>query len=138
MEDRRYKAAAYRVRYLVDDITASVPFHLGYRPVEEALSSEKNPRRTGREAPNHGNRHCNLHCLATDVKGGYFLIWPLLISSSMLEVPAMQRKWLRGKLQLIARQYGLAPADIARARAGGTWSGDVTIPVETEAREKPT
>jgi hypothetical protein len=56
----------------------------------------------------------------------------------MLEVPALQRKWLRGKLQFIARQYGLARVDITRARAGGTWSGDVTIPVKTEAQEKPT
>ena len=134
MEDRRYKAAAYRVRYLVDDITASVPFHYGYRSTEEGLSSEKKSQRTGRKVPNVGNRHCDLHfVIAIDAKGGYFLIWPLLISSSMLEVPAMQRKWLRGRLQLIARQYGLARADIARARAGGTWSGDVTIPIKTGA-----
>lgn len=44
----------------------------------------------------------------------------------MPEVPPLQRKWLRGKLQLIARQYGLDSEDVAHVRAGGVWSGDVS------------
>jgi hypothetical protein len=61
MEDRRYKATAYRVRYLVDDITASVPFHLGYRSAEEDLYSEKDLQRAGKQVLDFCNRHCDLH-----------------------------------------------------------------------------
>lgn len=39
-EERRYRAAAYRVQYLVDDIAASVPFHLGYRLAGEVPQPE--------------------------------------------------------------------------------------------------
>ena len=47
MEDRRYKAAAYRARYLVDDIAASVPFYLGYRLANEGSPLEKGSRQAG-------------------------------------------------------------------------------------------
>lgn len=46
--DCKYKAAAYKVRYLVDDIAASVPFHLGYRAAGKDTPSEKGSRKTGR------------------------------------------------------------------------------------------
>jgi hypothetical protein len=49
MEDGRYKAAAaYRVRYLVDDIAASVPFHLGYTPAVEVTAFNKGPGKAGK------------------------------------------------------------------------------------------
>lgn len=41
MEDRRYRAAAYRVQYLVDDIAASVPFNLCYSNQKPASASAK-------------------------------------------------------------------------------------------------
>jgi hypothetical protein len=47
IEDRRYKAAAYRLRYLVDDIAASVPFYLGYRLADEDSPFEKGSRKAG-------------------------------------------------------------------------------------------
>ena len=48
MEDRRYKAAAYRVRYLVDDIAAIVPFHLGYRPASDDSTLDKGTQKAGK------------------------------------------------------------------------------------------
>lgn len=41
MEDRRYRAAVYRVQYVVDDIAASVPFNLGYSSQQSAAANAK-------------------------------------------------------------------------------------------------
>ena len=50
-DDRRYKAASYRVRYLVDDIAASVPFHLGYRPDSEDKAHAKGKQKACKSCP---------------------------------------------------------------------------------------
>ena len=113
-DDRRFKAAAYRVRYLVDDIIASVPFHLGYRLAEGGSTDGLSP-----QVP------VGLHRNAMSATGGYFLVYPLYISSQMDEIPESQRKWLKVRLHFLARRYGLEQADISRVRAGGSWSGGV-------------
>lgn len=64
------------------------------------------------------------HLTAISSSGAYFLIWPLYTASQMYEVPERQRRWLKAKLRLIARRYGLDQADIARVRAGGLWDGE--------------
>jgi hypothetical protein len=89
--DGRLKAAVYRVRCLIDDIAASVPFHLGYRIAGAApVADLPGPnRRSVRDA------------------GGYFLIWPLHICISRSETPDLQRKWFERKLQLILKRYGI-------------------------------
>lgn len=43
MEDVRYRAAVYRVQYLVDDIAASIPFNLGY--TSQRAAQEKGKQR---------------------------------------------------------------------------------------------
>lgn len=53
-------------------------------------------------------------------------------------MPALQRKWLRGRLQLIARRYGLGQANIARVRPGGVWSGEAPSPVTVDIEEDRT
>ena len=45
--DRRYKAAAYRVQYLVDDIAASVPVYLGYRLAGKEFPLQQSAEKAG-------------------------------------------------------------------------------------------
>ena len=89
--DRRYKAAAYRVRYLVDDVVASVPFHLGYRLSDS--SSDLSP-----DEPNGPRRK------AASATGAYFVLYPLYVSSQLDEVPELQRRWITAKLEFIAKR----------------------------------
>ena len=113
--DPRYKAAAYRVQYLVDDIAASVPYHLGYRAKGVGSSTMAAP------TEETGTKVAGLNAT-----GGYFLIWPLFIAAERVEVPSLQRRWMKGKLKFIAEKFGMAQADVERARAGGSWSGVVS------------
>ncbi|KAK4508613.1 hypothetical protein PRZ48_002352 [Zasmidium cellare] len=101
MEDRRYRAAVYRVQYLVDDIAASVPFNLGYSNQPSAVTNAKQRM----EEP---GKH----------RGAYFLIWPLYVSAQMRCISILQRKWLNGRLDSIAERYGLHETDLTRVRAG--------------------
>lgn len=90
-EDRQYQAAVYRLQYLADDIAASIPFHMGYRVAREA-----------RPPPEPGPIQRPIN-----ETGGYFLIWPLQVACSRLEVPERQRHWLQAKLQVVGERYGL-------------------------------
>jgi hypothetical protein len=58
MADRRYRAAAYRVRYLVDDIAASVPVYLGYRLAEEDCPLEKSAQKAGTSSLEYSGLIC--------------------------------------------------------------------------------
>ena len=57
--------------------------------------------------------------------GGYFLVYPLHISSQMAEIPESQRKWLKVRLTFLSRRYGLEKVDISSVRAESSWSGGV-------------
>lgn len=104
-DDRRYKAAGYRIQYLVDDIVASVPFCLGFRVVED-------PQGPDADLPGHAKG-------AKRGGGSHSLIFPLTICARMPAVSAAQRTWIRGRLQLISKRFGLKQASGEASTDGG-------------------
>ncbi|KAK4497691.1 hypothetical protein PRZ48_010344, partial [Zasmidium cellare] len=106
--DERFTLAKMRLQSLVDDICYSVPFHLYGPDVVHKIRPNGQIRNPGQAL------------------GGYFLIWPLFTASNIQDIPDLQRRWLRGRLQTIARQYGLDQANIMssmnKGRAGVSWT----------------
>lgn len=85
--------ALYRLCSLIDDVCASVPFHLGIPP---AASPDYYGVRTK---------------MSTAAMGGYFLIRPLFVASQVQCIPPLQRRWIRGRLKAIA-DFGFSQATI--------------------------
>ncbi|KAF2160561.1 hypothetical protein M409DRAFT_70317 [Zasmidium cellare ATCC 36951] len=106
--DERFTLAKMRLQSLVGDICYSVPFHLYGPDVVHKIRPNGQIRNPGQAL------------------GGYFLIWPLFAASSIQDIPDLQRRWLRGRLQTIARQYGLDQGNIMssinKGRSGASWT----------------
>ncbi|KXT02306.1 hypothetical protein AC578_194 [Pseudocercospora eumusae] len=111
MSDHRFISARHRLQMLVDDICYSVPFHMYGLDVSEDMQP-------GRKIRN-----------VSQAIGGYFLIWPLYTASNMEDIPDIQRRWMRGRLAAISRQYGLDQSSIMtclnRGRSGANWTSGV-------------
>ncbi|KAI9685198.1 MAG: hypothetical protein M1822_004785 [Bathelium mastoideum] len=86
--NRKYQEAVRIGREMVNDICATVPFHLGYDIKDRS-------RKIGQQAT------------AAEAIGGYFLLWPLFVCARLECVPAEQKRWIRGRLGFIARTYGI-------------------------------
>lgn len=56
--------------------------------------------------------------------GGYFLLWPLFVASSVVCAPEEQKRWIKGKMQFIGKTFGINQAALlAKANdAGGPLS----------------
>ncbi|EME81382.1 uncharacterized protein MYCFIDRAFT_155566 [Pseudocercospora fijiensis CIRAD86] len=106
--DERFISARHRLQTLVDEICYSVPFHMYGPDLSENMQAGKKIRN------------------ASQAIGGYFLIWPLYTASNMQDIPDIQRRWMRGRLAAISRQYGLDQSGIMtclnRGRSGANWS----------------
>ncbi|TKA79206.1 hypothetical protein B0A49_03191 [Cryomyces minteri] len=94
--DERLEAARYTVQNMVDNICASVPFHLGFDLRDRLLQ-------TGQDES------------AAQAVGGYFLLWPLFVAASMDCVSTEQRVWLQGRLSKVAGIYGLDQRQLVNA-----------------------
>ena len=121
-QSREYKYATTNLQRMVDDICASVPFAWGYHPPIDAVEgisvlNTKPSKVTSDQASN--------------VLGGYSLMWPLFVASNVPCVPEAQRRWLRGRQTHFAKGY-----DFNQARTM-TLLGGHLIAEEPEAQELP-
>lgn len=116
--DGRYRASEYKMRYLVDDIAASVPFLLdAEKPAnsEYLSTAERSPDRRGAES----------------------LSWPLYVSCNLSEVPEPQREWLREKLRLIEHKYGLNATGMGRMNEASLTPDQAGLSVGSGCRLSP-
>lgn len=81
------------IQEMVDEICASVPFHLGQTTKlgDKAYTNVIN----GQEDQ------------ATEYFGGYFLLWPLYLARCPCIIPNEQRRWIIARIFSIARQIGI-------------------------------
>ncbi|KAF2271371.1 uncharacterized protein EI97DRAFT_285788 [Westerdykella ornata] len=94
----QYVRAKWIVQQMVDEISACVPFHMSWdlQPVAQEKHQEK---------------------YAAEAFGGYSIMWPLYVAANAETVPALQRDWLLGRLDVIGTKYGLSTsALLAKAR----------------------
>jgi len=96
-----FKAATAILQQMVDETSASVPYHMGWGVSEKDLTESTLPPPQGLPfvRPNHAQ--------SVTALGGYFLLWPLFTAASVVTVPAEQRQWLRGRLLHIAKRFGM-------------------------------
>ncbi|KAF2835070.1 hypothetical protein M501DRAFT_989255 [Patellaria atrata CBS 101060] len=87
------QAASYQVQQLVDDICASVPFHMKYHYQADALLS------------NHDQG-------AAEAMGAYLLVWPLYVCLNVPTLEERQRLWLRGRMTFVGKEFGLNQAQV--------------------------
>jgi hypothetical protein len=85
---------------LLNDICASVPFHVG--PRCDPFSS---PNSSPPESPD-SNPGSNIPM------GGYFLVWPLFVARSVIIAPAHQRTWIQRTMREVAKRYTINLAAI--------------------------
>ena len=80
-----YTGAKKVLQQMVDDICASVPFHMGYLINSQKGSSGKLP--TAASTGDEGT-------FCADSLGIYFLFWPLFVARSVYTTPKIQKKWI--------------------------------------------
>ncbi|KAJ9648742.1 hypothetical protein H2199_000655 [Coniosporium tulheliwenetii] len=85
--------ARHIIQQMVDDICASVPFHMDY-------SLQSKARSMGQDEA------------AAEALGGYFLVWPVFVALNTECVPRQQREWLQGRLSHIGYTFGLNQAQV--------------------------
>ena len=79
------------LQVMVDEICASVPFHLGITSGENDEGAFTDPNILGTFAPK---------------LGGYYLLWPLFVAGSVSCIPKSQKLWLKHRLAYIGRGEG--------------------------------
>lgn len=89
--DEKYHHVKWVEQNTIDDICASIPFHLGWR-------LESRPRDPDRME------------IISDLIGGYSLIWPVHAAIGSPRISTGQKQWLRGRLNKIADECGLEQA----------------------------
>jgi hypothetical protein len=98
--------ASQLVSQLVDEICASVPFHLGQ---SMSKSKNKSPDPTGNlPRETEGYHNCGPRAL-----GGFFLLWPLTTAATCDSTSLRQRDWILGRLSFISENMGVLQADLA-------------------------
>lgn len=102
------------LRKMVDEICASVPYHIGFdtnaeHPTHLLSTSYLSP-------PEFANNH------APKALGGFFLVWPLLVARSVTIIPQEQKIWLKGRMMHVANNFGIHLLGVMGLRAVG-WDG---------------
>lgn len=105
-----YTYATTNLRQMVDEICASVPFALGHTLPNidgvEVISMLN--RKASKVTPDQ----------ASNVLGGYSLVWPLFVASNVPCAPENQRRWLRGRNAHIAKGYNFDQTEVMRLMGG--------------------
>jgi hypothetical protein len=109
-----YASAATLGQRLVNEVCASVPYHLGWPPAKAALDLVNFPDISGFACGDDSESSAkNL--------GGYFLLWPLFVAGSLDFVPDIQRQWIRGRLAYIGHSMGIKQAEILSQVSGSAF-----------------
>jgi len=117
-----YRRAAAISQSMVDDICASVPFHLGFPApmydLDDEASSEnfKGYSRDDHDLPRTKGFRTARYKDAQAV-GGYYLIWELYVAANVTVIPETQRDWIVTRLRHIGSKYGLNQATVLARHA---------------------
>ncbi|KAK7532978.1 uncharacterized protein J3D65DRAFT_633947 [Phyllosticta citribraziliensis] len=88
LSDEEAAAMTRRARYitqtLVDDVCASVPFHLDYSVQQQADVGPQDRQ-------------------AAEALGGYLLVWHIFVCANLETLSPLQRSWLQGRLSYVGR-----------------------------------
>ena len=105
---QKYRAAAFKLQTLIDEICASVPYSLGYQG-----PSTRKPNFVSdiyvNNTPNPDQYSIGRGSAAL---GGYFLIWPLFVAHSVVCIPQLQKEWIKNRLDVIGKRYALDQARV--------------------------
>ena len=105
----QYHSTTRILQKMVDDLCASVPFHLGISsctPVEISFFvHSKDDFSVLLNKSDLFERQRGFQAL-----GGYYLVWPLFVAASVSCIPEIQKRWLRGRMTYIGAKYGLNQA----------------------------
>ncbi|GME33013.1 hypothetical protein GTA08_BOTSDO10878 [Neofusicoccum parvum] len=82
---------------LIDDLCASVPFHMNFDLQNRAI--EVGQDRESAEA-----------------LGGFLLVWHVFVAANVECIPEPQRQWLQGRLLHIGHEFGLSPSQMLGMR----------------------
>ena len=112
-----YRRSTTISQRMVDDMCASVPFHLGFPApmyeLENMSSSNYSEEysRDDNDPPKHRHsrtaRHKDVQAL-----GGYYLIWGLFVAANVVIISKTQRDWILNRLRHIGAKYGLNQATV--------------------------
>ena len=117
-----YRRTAATLQKMVDDICASVPYHLGFpAPIYdlEINTSPYNFQDWSKDDydPPTDNFFRTARYRHAPATGGYFLIWELFVAADVIVIPKTQRDWVVNRLRHIGAKYGLSQATVL-ARQG--------------------
>ncbi|KAI9829494.1 MAG: hypothetical protein M1819_006314 [Sarea resinae] len=109
-----YGQAKERLQEMVDEVCASIPYHIGYTTDTKASRELYESQKFRPSIPDG--------ILGAKALGGTFLISPLVVARSAMTTPGDQRRWIRGRLMAIAQQYRANIAKIlAEVNGEGGW-----------------
>ncbi|KAL9116949.1 MAG: hypothetical protein Q9187_006519 [Circinaria calcarea] len=101
----QYHSSTRILQQMVDDVCASIPFHLGIPSSTSAeISFFVHSRKDFDALFNPSDpfkRQRGFQAL-----GGYFLVWPLFVAASVSCIPEIQKRWIRGRMTYIGARYG--------------------------------
>lgn len=109
--DHRYLQARHVEQEMTDEMCASIPYHFGLwaeKPGNDGPVGEWNRESFTALPLVHTQR--SYRTPATEFIGGFSLIWPVRAVADSDTLPEKQRKWLHGRLAMIANHYGLEQA----------------------------
>ncbi|MCJ1250290.1 hypothetical protein MMC30_007516 [Trapelia coarctata] len=116
-----YRRTAAISRSMVDDICASVPFHLGFPAPMYDIEYKASPNnlkdysRDDHDLPKNKYFHTARYKDAQAL-GGYYLIWELLVAANVIIIDGAQRDWIMNRLRHIGAKYGLNQATMLAAQ----------------------
>ncbi|KAK8227515.1 hypothetical protein HDK77DRAFT_448540 [Phyllosticta capitalensis] len=121
------RQARFITQTLVDEVSASVPFHLEYELQQSTCE-------TGQDRD------------ASRSLGGFLLVWHVFVCANVESISPLQRSWLQGRLSFVGRCMGVTQAQVlamARRRddankfdspgPAGPIPGPLTVSTATEA-----
>jgi hypothetical protein len=115
VEEHRQNAR-YVTQQAVDEICASVPFHIS----PDMLDARRQAQPQGQDTA--GKWACTTAPLckfseliehtASAAAGGYFLVWPLYVCLSAKGISDKQKQWMYWRLNYIGEEFGLTQAQV--------------------------
>lgn len=112
-----YRRTATISQNMVDDICASVPFHLGFPALTYDMkddTSSDNSRDHSRDDNDLPRAKLFQPARFKDAQatGGYSLFWELFVAANVVVIPEAQRTWIMNRIRYIGAKYGLTQATV--------------------------
>jgi len=103
--------AQYVTESMVNEVCASVPFHMRYGLQANAhMAGQDEVGKTIHFPSLKGE--CLQCCIAAEAIGAYFLVWPCHVCKEIEYISEKQREWFTGRLHYIRRTFGLNQAQM--------------------------